>query len=224
MLSKKQKQFVKDKYMPVINTLLGEVNLAQSSAQVRMFHCDSRTKLEKFISVSCKDAGSGVRAYGPALFSPSVKGCVQDVGGRFIQASYDVAEEHILKVFTKIKQGYGKMDKLANFFIRVREEAAYRSLKINTLTNVSVLFRTASIEGCFDILTLDEALAEGIKVKQEFRRLYAQESVERILSESNVLVKEKSPPTKKKVVQVVDHATGEVVNVVKAKRRRALDI
>jgi hypothetical protein len=210
--------------MPVIATLLGEINLANSSAQVRIFHYNKVNNLEAYVSVSAKNPASGVKPYGPALFSPSVSGCVQDIGGRFIQSSYEVEESQILKVFTKIKQGYGKMDKIANFFIKVREGAAYRSLKINTLNHHSVLFKTAKIEGCFDLLTLEEALAEGVKVKQEFRRLYAPEAVSTVLTSSDILVQETKTSVKKQIVEVVDPTTGNKTNIVKAKRRRALEL
>ena len=197
--------------------------MRNSSAKVSLFHSPKGPGTERYISQAAK-LKDKIEQRGMAIFSPSVQGTVQEIGGRCVNATFFIADNEILKVFVKLNPGYGRIEKIANFFIRPREHAAYRVLKINTIDAASVSFKTAKIEGCFDMLTLDEALAEGVSVKREFRRVYDPSIVASVISSNEILQPERQSSVKKEVVELVNPTTGESVNVVKLKRRRAISI
>lgn len=209
--------------MPILQTTIGDVNLRNCSAKISIFHCDKAGGLERYLSQAAK-AQTQVTQRGMAIFSPSVQGMLKEVGGRCINSTFSIAEGEILKVFVKINPGYGRLEKNANFFIKAREHAAYRAVSINTVDAPSVIFRTARLEGCFDMLSLEEAIAEGIQVKSVFRRAYDPNLVASVISKHEVLQPERAPSIKKQIVEVVDPISGASTNVVKVKRRRAISI
>ena len=209
--------------MPILQTTIGDVNLRNASAKVSIFHYDKAGGVERYISQVAK-AQKEVTQRGMAIFSPSVQGMLKEIGGRCINATFSIAEGEILKIFVKINPGYGRLEKFANFFIKAREHAAYRVVSINTLDAPGVLFKTAKLEGCFDMLSLEEALAEGVQVKSVFRRAFAPELVATVVSKNEVLQAERTASVKKEIVEVIDPLSGESTNVVKVKRRRAISI
>ena len=210
--------------MPIINTTIGEVNIRGASAKISIFHSPKDGTGEKYISVAAK-AKDSIEQRGAASFFSSVTGLVQEVGGRGINCLYSVKSNEVLKVFVKINPGYGKMEKTCCFFLRVREGAAYRLLKINTVKHHSVVLESALIEGCFDMLTVDEAIAEGVKVRREFTHLFNPDVVSAVISSHTILQREKKSSVTREVIEVVNQATGEQVSIVNLKkRRRAISI
>jgi hypothetical protein len=209
--------------MPIIQTTIGDVNLRNASAKISLFHYNKVNGTEQYISQAAKSANE-VMQRGMAIFSPSVQGMLKEIGGRCINATFSIAEGEIVKVFVKINPGYGRLEKFANFFIKAREHAAYRVVSINTVDAPGVLFKTAKLEGCFDMLSLEEALAEGVQVKSVFRRAYDPSRVATVITKNEVLQAERAASVKKEIVEVIDPLSGESTSVVKVKRRRAISI
>jgi hypothetical protein len=209
--------------MPIIQTTIGDVNLRNASAKISLFHYNKVNGTEQYISQAAKSANE-VTQRGMAIFSPSVQGMLREIGGRCINATFSIAEGEVVKVFVKINPGYGRLEKFANFFIKAREHAAYRVVSINTVDAPGVLFKTAKLEGCFDMLSLEEALAEGVQVKSVFRRAYDPSRVATVITKNEVLQAERAASVKKEIVEVIDPLSGESTSVVKVKRRRAISI
>jgi hypothetical protein len=209
--------------MPIIQTTIGDVNLRNASAKISLFHYNKVNGTEQYISQAAKSANE-VMQRGMAIFSPSVQGMLKEIGGRCINATFSIAEGEIVKVFVKINPGYGRLEKFANFFIKAREHAAYRVVSINTVDAPGVLFKTAKLEGCFDMLSLEEALAEGVQVKSVFRRAYDPSRVATVITKNEVLQAERAASVKKEIVEDIDPLSGESTSVVKVKRRRAISI
>lgn len=208
--------------MPVILTTTGEVNLKDSSAKVSIFYSPKDGSTEKYLSQAAKNKHT-ILQRGSASFLPAVQGVLAEIGGRSINAAYDIQSGEILKVFVKVRYGYGRMDKVGSFFIRPRTGAAYRALTIKTLDKASVLFTSAKIEGCFDLISLQQALAEGIKIDRNYHRMFQPENLASIIS-STILQNETVRAESKEIVKVTNQVTGESVNVVKTKRRRAISL
>jgi hypothetical protein len=208
--------------MPTILTTTGEVNLRDASAKVCIFHTPKDGSVERYLSQAAKSA-QHIQQRGSATFLPSIQGVLSEIGGRSINAAYAIQNGEVIKVFVKIKYGYGRMDKVGSFFLRAREDAAYRVLTIKTLDMASVLFRSAKIEGCFDLLTLQQGLAEGVKINNTYHRLFNPDNLSSII-ETTILQPERTPAVSKEVVTVTDSLTGKEVSVVKVKRRRAISL
>lgn len=209
--------------MPLILTTIGEVNLRGASAKISVFHSSRKGAGEKYISIAAKSK-EYIEQRGAASFSPSIAGLVQEVGGRYVNCAYTVKSNEVLKVFAKINPGYGKMEKVCCFFIRPRDGAAYRVIRIDTVKDKSVNFVASIIEGCFDMLTVQEAVAEGVVVKREFLHLFNPDSVSSVISSHVILQKEKKSSIKKELVEVVNQTTGQQTSIVNVKRRRAISI
>lgn len=216
--------------MPTIKTQTGNINRRSSSASVSVFHSPRKgeKKVEKFINVMAKTANvhsAGlVTSIGSAQFAAAIPGVKPEIGGRFVTASYEIAEGEILKIHVNVRPGYGTMEKCAAFYIRMRDEAAYRVVTIPLLTGNDLSYEEAKIEGNFDMLTVEQARAEGVLVKKKFEHLSEAVAVERVIGENTVVVEERSAQTVKEVKEVTNQQTGEVVTFVRRKRRRALEL
>ena len=207
-----------------IVTVLGEVNMRNMSAQVMMFHCSKTGGIERFISQSAKVSDGIVSAVGFAQFSPSQRGVNADMGGKMVSATYKILKNEIVKVFAKIKRGYGTLDKVGSIYLRVRPDAAYRVVKIKLLDMAGVEFKEAYIEGNFDVLTVEEAIAEGVKCLPQHRHFAEKVNVDRIITSNTVVAPEKAAAPKKELHNIVNADTGEVKTVVRVKKKRSIAI
>ena len=192
-----------------------------SSGQVRMFHCNKSSGIETYVSMAVK-SNPAIRQHGSPTFAPSVRGVVKDIGGLHVHSSYEIEDGEVLKVFVKMNYGYGKIEFVGSFFIRVRDGASYRRIFIDTLQNQSLVFRQAKIEGCFDLLTAEKAEKLGVKVKPEYRHLYQADFSKKMKME--VLIPEDKITENKKVIMAVDETTGKAQPVLQLKRRRAVEL
>jgi hypothetical protein len=206
----------------LIHTVTGDVNLRGKSAKVIVFHSPRGGGTERFASQAAKDSSSGI-SITSSMMSKSVARTLEEIGGRKWDTVLSVEEGTILKVFVKINPGANRMEKTANFYVRVRAAAAYRSVKIKTIQDdVSVLLTEGSIEGNFDMLTVDEAMAEGIRCLPQHRRFAEQIAVDQVISSHTVIAEEKKAEPKKMLAIAVDHETGNKISYVTRKKRRAI--
>ena len=208
--------------MPTIITLTGEANLKNSSAKISIFHSPKNGGMERYLSQAAKLKDAVIQRGSP-IFIQSVQGVLKEIGGVYVNCAYEVRSGELVKLFAKVKYGYGRMDKVGSMFIRVRDGAAYRSVTIKTLDVASLNFREAKIEGCFDLVSLEEAIADGVKVKRDYFHMYNPELLSSIV-ETRVLQPELLPAVKKQVVELTDHSTGKKVEATVVKRRRAISL
>ncbi len=207
--------------MPILKTISGDVNLKGRSAKVIVFYSPKGGGTERFLSQAARDGESGV-VVRHTLPSPAVAGAKPEICGCRWDSTYEVREGTVFKIFTRINPGNGKMEKVANFYIRVREDAAYRAVTINTLDVAEVNFRAARIEGNFDMLSVDEAIAEGVKCLPQHRGFADPIAVERVVTSNVILAEEKNAKAKLEMRQVTDGDSGGVVAFAVRKRRRAI--
>lgn len=203
-------------------TTTGNVLMRDASAEVRILHCVDG--VERFIGQSAKLVTGKVTHLGAAQFSSSIRGKSREAGGSCVKQSFSIEEGQIFKVFVKINNGYGSMPKIGCFYIKVRAAAAYRTAKMNTFEFLNIDFKAATIEGNFDVLTLEEADADGIKTAGTYRRLFSQENVGKVLTSCTALFPESAPVVKKKLVRLVDEDTGNTTTVVRLRKKRAIEV
>lgn len=203
-------------------TTTGNVLMRDASADVRIFHCVDG--VERYLGQSAKLITGRVTPIRMPEFSSSIRGKSREAGGSCVKQSFSIQSGELLKVFVKINNGYGTLQKIGCFYIKVRSEAAYRTVKINTFDFINVDFKAGGIEGNFDILSLGDAEGEGVVIKPAFRRLFSEENVSKILTSNTALFPEIAPVIKKKVIELVDADTGNTTTVVRIRKKRAIDV
>jgi hypothetical protein len=209
-----------------ISTLSGNVNLRKASAKVCIFHCPragSVGNMEVFLD---KAATSGVtaavvRRSGMPHFISAVPGVVPEIGGRMINQSFSIAEGEILKVFVNVRPGWGKLPKTGAVFVRIRAKAALRKLEFPMIKHADVAYQESLVEGRFDVLTLADALALGIKVPNHLRMFCEDHCVAQLGVKQTVIDAEISAAVQFEQKQIGDGDT--VKTIVVRKRRRSIE-
>lgn len=142
--------------------------------------------------------------------------------GAWNKATYDVADGMIFKIFVHKHMGLGERTYNVCQFIRARKEAAFRELKIRLSNHPKARFQNAVIKGRFDLLSLEEAVKQGVKVNAAFKHTFNPSDVERII-EVTVLEKEKAPTS---IVRerVARNSSGEKIVVHTKRRVRAFEL
>lgn len=209
--------------MTVIETLTGDCNLRTGSAKCFVFHAPragGKGAEERHLGLAAKSGQTAeiIRTVSPyPVVIPSVQGYSNEVGGKMVRMTYQVAEGEILKVFVQRRPGAGKVPVNACQFVRVRESAALQEIEMKLLTDASVNEPFGKLRGRFDILTLAEALALGVQVADYCKPMFGEGSV------ANTMVFNSLAPATASVKTVVK-ADGSAVIVQTVKRRRTINI
>lgn len=214
--------------MPTIQTLTGNVNMRKQSAKIHAFHSPRKGGVgnkEVFLDKASKSGVTSghIRKVGVPEFCAAIPGTKQEIGGRFVKQTFDIEEGEILKLFVDVRPGYGNPKRTGSVFIRVRRNAAHRKIRIKMIDHADVAYTHAEVEGCFDVLTLNELDAAGVKVLKGLRHLSSEANLERIISENIVIQPEVSAPVRVRKRKRVD-ADGNEQTVFERKKRRSLDI
>jgi len=181
---------------------------------------------EQFLDKAARSAITGgmdkpVNRVGLPQYMQSVPGTVPEISGQTIVQYFAIAEGEILKMFVQVRLGWGKLPKTGNVLLRVRANAAHQVLKFAMIDHPDVAFHEATVEGRFDVLTVEEAEAFGVHVPKAFHSGFEKHNVDRILTERIVLCEELAPATKFEQKTISDGETSKVVTV--RKRRRVIE-
>jgi hypothetical protein len=208
--------------MTTIETLTGDVNLRTGSAKCFVFHTPRQGGAgveERHLGLAAKSnqTANVVRTVSPyPTVIPSVQGYSAEIGGKMVRMTYSVEEGEILKLFIQRRPGAGKLPTNACQFVRVREGAALRCVEAKMLTDPMVNEPMSFIRGRFDLLTLEEARALGVKVADGYTRMFHPANVEHVTTVSTV-----SPEIAS--ASIVQQPSGKpAVVVTEIKRRRKI--
>jgi len=213
--------------MPLLKTTSGNVVLRNQSGQVRVFHCPQRGgkgTTESFLDAASKagTTASVVRRVGSMSLSPSVPGLNPKIVGQFCQQLFDIEEGEIVKVFVDCRNNYGKRPTRASIYLRLRATAATRLIRFKVTDHPSSAFQHGEIEGNFDILTLNEVEAAGVKVLAQFRSFCSDAVVQRAISEQIEISPEVTPAQRVTKVEVKDERGETKEMFVAARPRRVI--
>jgi hypothetical protein len=210
--------------MPLLQTTTGNVILRNHSGQVRIFHCPRKGGVgnkEVFLDAASKNGptASVVQRIGsPHIFS-AIPGANPEMVGRACTQVFDIAEGEVVKVFVDTHNNYGKRPTRASIYLRMRTNAAHRILEFDITDHASAAFTKGSIEGSFDILTLDDVDSEGINILPHYRDCAMEGAVRKAISREVVISAEASPVVRTRKA-VVDDGTGKKVEVFVAARAK----
>lgn len=207
--------------MVTITTTSGRENFPTGSATVGVFVLPCAkypVARESAIGLAARAPEFPLRAVGvptKVAASPTRRA---DIAGEWTTCAYDVQEGAILKVaVNKSSSNFGSMRTMANAALRARATAPYIRMSI-PLTG-SGARSTVLIEGRFDIIPVEEALALGAPIPIAFRPSFDPVHQRRAFD-----VVEMEPGIAKPVqeVRTVSNEIGDRVEVIIPRRRRAM--
>lgn len=222
--------------MPTIETVTGNSNLQEGSAQCRAFVVLPRDAIsnrfkqeEKHLGQAVKDAAmhSIITNVGRAVPMSAVTDLSKEQSGTVCRACYQVSEGTIIKVMFQKRGEWGKGVRTANIYLRVREEAAHRRFVMRLNNNPSATERDAFIEGRFDVLTPDEAAGYGVTTKDAFKKLF-EPAKQRAAGVNEVVLDEavSRKPTHEVVAEIegTEGKGGVRRKVTRRRRRRGIQL
>lgn len=181
------------------------------------FHAPSSGSSRREVVLSKVIDKELVREGGGYSCSSSIEGIKREVGGSYIENSYSVKEGEFIKCFINVRPGYGKMPRSGSVFLRVRSTAAYRRLVFPITDSPQAIFKNAEVEGTFDVVSMEEAIACGVHVPSAYKCFGTPENVESILKE-NIVIREEME--EKVVIESRTVTDGEGNEAVVRQRRR----
>lgn len=208
----------------LISTTTGFENFESGSAKSYVFVAPSqatRIQRELHLGVAARSGADGISAVGAPQSIPAAPGFIEETG-RWTTATYEVPEHTILKLFAQRNGGFGSMRIMASLFVRMRKEAAVRKIGTVLTAHPKATYSRVWLEGRFDILTLEQAMALGVVVPPSFAHTYAQTMVNRAFEFVEVS-RELSAPAQQ-VVSTVQNSAGETVEIRNNRKARALDL
>lgn len=179
---------------------------------------------EKFLDQAAKNAITGgpkgvIHHKGKAEYEASVPNVRKEIGGHMVKQSFEIEEGEVVKCYINVRRDYGKLPRNANVFLRMRANAAYRKIRFNLIDHVDTVFTHGEIEGTFDLLTTEEAIAAGVHIPKAYRSFSAPENAATVIQE-NIVIR---PELESKIVlaqATVSDGEGNTKTIVRKKRRR----
>ena len=213
----------------IIKTVSGQCNLRKQSAKACYFHTPrggGSGSREVFLDKAAANSVTGgpdgvIHRAGSPQYADSVPGTNPEIGGRRVTQQFSIAEGEIIKCFINVRPSYGKLPKSASVFLRIRRNASYRKLTFKLLDHPDTILTESTIEGSFDILTTEEALAAGVNIPTAYRSFSDPTNIATVLTADTIIHPEKESPVRFEE-KVVNDGSGNHRTVVKRKRRRVL--
>ena len=170
--------------MNLINVKSGKVNARDSLSECFVFYTprnevDPEGFVETFVGKAAREMRYRgdqsytipLREHGSPIVVPSLANMPQERGGSLATAHYEIADGVILKVCSKRRLGWNSTLRSSVVFLRMRETAAYQSVKFHPARSNALAMDTLGVQGRFDIITLEEAEAFGARVNPATRIL-----------------------------------------------------
>ncbi len=209
----------------LLEAMYGTETFDTGNAKVSIFAVPCRVynsfDREIHVEVAAKKSDIPVRIQSKGnLINPYAEVYRNDLGG-WTQAVFHVEEGMIFKIFAHRAGLHGQRVVNAAQFIRIRAGAAYREMKIKLTGSPKARFEHATIKGCFDMITLEDAERRGVKVPSHFRTFFQPTEVARVMN-SIILRGETETPTlvREKIVR----RGGEEIVIQKTRRARAISL
>lgn len=114
--------------------------------------------------------------------------------GSWKKAAYIVQSGMILKVFAHKHSGFGQRTLNVAQFLRINPDAAYQEIKIQLTGHAKARLMFATIKGRFELISLKDATAAGVKVNPNFKALFDESNLKRLIT---FTVLEKAKPATK---------------------------
>lgn len=207
----------------ILNAITGKEEFPIGQCKLNLFFAPSSRfpGSETFLGMAAREGKNGISAHGQRTVIPAVQGGVKELG-EWTNASYNVPERMVLKIFGQKKTQEVSRPTMASMFVQVRDSAPLNRVLFRTLGWSRAAFQSVMIEGRFDIISADEARALGVYIPAQYAH-YAQEDYIRRL----FTVEQVAPETHTRVEvapRVVENSLGQEVEIVTTRRRRGISL
>jgi hypothetical protein len=149
--------------------------------------------------------------------------------GTWWQSVYEVPDGLILKVFgqrTMRASSYGarggNLTQTGALLIKTRADAALRSIQCQTTGNTRATFSDVRIEGRFDVLSLRDAVQQGVIINMSYAKQFVAHQDIAALFRETLMDAEIAAPAQAATV-TVRNDEGNEVQITTRKRRRAIN-
>lgn len=207
----------------LIDTLTGEQNWNGSSCRFNVFWCPTNMKnhvglKECHLGIAAKQARGNTSRVKTSK-QPALVGLDEDMGVMW-ETRYEVPEGSVLKLGSFKSEG--TIQKSAQQYIRVREEAALRMVKFDIPNDHGrARFPYAYVRGHFDLLTVEEAAVYGVKTPPAFVKMYSPTRC-KMVYETLVIEPEASPKVVMSKTKVATGKKGEKDEVMMFEKVRKI--
>jgi hypothetical protein len=208
--------------MNLIETLCGNENFVGMQSKVWLFYTPSHAfpsrKGEEPIFTAAKTSlhgmtgqpGNRINAHEHAI----------DGSGTFTQSRYSVPEGMIFKLFA-MRKVPGQM-RAASLFLKSRADAALIRLEIELTGYRHATLQRAWVEGRFDVLSLADAKAAGVRVLPMHEKQFNPAVVNTMIVRREMSPQIAAAPVVR--AKTIVNTEGETVRVTETRRKRSLDL
>lgn len=208
--------------MALLRAISGHETTANSSVTVGTFFMPTERYpgKEYRLEIAAK-TGNGIVRIGEQSKIPAFPGGRPEQGV-WTHASYSVPGGMLVKVFARRTGGHGSLIRTGSLILRSRAEAAYLRLDIELTRGQGCACIDATIEGRFDIVSVEDALLEGALIPPHFRVYFQPEFVNQLFTVRTLEPAIAAAPVK--ITQMVTNTEGVDVALTTTRKRRAMDI
>lgn len=210
----------------MLNITTGNCNYPTGSSKVHVFVVPTRQFPGKEANIGMlfkevQPAFSAIRRINSTIV-PAAPALAPTDAGKWTQSTYDVPEGLVLKVFGMTTSQGMQMRRMGNVLIRMRTGGALNRLAAVLAQHPKATLTRATIEGRFDILSLEQAEGLGVRVPPQYRMHFEDVHWRRMFNLEQVEAQIEAPPRVE--VRRIENSEGQTVAVAVASRNRMLDI
>lgn len=176
---------------------------------------------ETFLGVAAREGKHGVSAQGQRTVIPAVHGGIKELG-EWTNASYNVPERMVLKIFGQKKTQEVSRPTMASMFVQVRETGPLNRVLFRTLGWARAAFQSVLVEGRFDIISADEARALGVGIPAQYAHYATDEYVRRLFTVEQIAAE--THARAEVAPRVIENSQGQEVEIATTRRRRGISL
>jgi len=141
--------------------------------------------------------------------------------GFFTKSDYAIPEGMILKLFAMRKVGTG-LPHVGSVFLRARATAALRRYEVALTGFNRATLRNGYVEGRFDVLSLAQAKALGVRVNPLHEKQFNPVTARAMITPKDLSPEIAAAPVLDK--RTIENAEGQAVEVTRVRSKRSLDL
>lgn len=211
----------------LIQTITGSQNFPEGSTKLHVFFVPTRQRMGQEIHIGqlARGANPDVPASASNVQRFAAWSGASATLGEWTRANYDIPEGVVLKVYGSKRQslqGQNMGEARAAVYLQMRSGAALNRIAFSMLQNPKSPIASATIEGRFDILNMQQLAQLGVGLNVTTLALLNERQVERLFSFS---VLDRPTEARREVkTTTVKNSEGQSVVIQKATAKRAVKL
>lgn len=166
---------------------------------------------------------SGHLPIGQPIYEPAIAGRKPEIAGQWFVTNYNLEPDDVIKLCVSKKLTWNSLIKQAHIYLRMRQQAAFRSVRIPLLAKANSSRAEAQLQGRFDILTVEEAQTEaGIIPNPNYIHMHAEYNRNPLFRIDELEPEER--PRVRVTTSILTNEEGDGVRVLSKRRSRRVTI